>query len=285
LGLEDFDSISARTPIIADLMPYGRYTAVDLDRAGGSRLVAHRLVEAGLLDADQLTVTGRTIGAEVLEARELDGQDVVVPIEAPLSPHGGFAVLTGNLAPDGCVVKLAGRARLSHTGPATVFNCEEDAMAAVQSGQVGPGDVVVIRYEGPRGGPGMREMLGVTAALVGRGLGESVALVTDGRFSGATRGLMVGHVAPEAAARGPIAALRDGDVVTIDVDSRAIRVELTDEELAERLRHWRPRESAYVRGVMAKYRSLVGSAAEGAVTSPVGAGPAATGTETQGGTR
>jgi dihydroxy-acid dehydratase len=272
LRLKDFDSISSKTPIIADLMPYGRYTAVDLDKAGGSRLVARRLLEAGLLDAESLTVTGQTIGVEALLARERVGQEVVAQLTRPLSPHGGLAVLHGNLAPDGCVVKLSGRTRLDHTGPAKVFDNEESAMKSVQSGQVKPGDVVVIRYEGPRGGPGMREMLAVTAGLVGRGLGESVALITDGRFSGATRGLMVGHVAPEAAARGPIAALRDGDRITIDVHDRTVRVALTEGELNERLRLWRPRGTQHVSGVMAKYRSLVGSASEGAVTRPAGTG-------------
>ncbi|MBN6038809.1 dihydroxy-acid dehydratase [Amycolatopsis sp. 195334CR] len=265
LALGDFDEISARTPVLADLMPHGRYTAVDLDRAGGSRLLAARLAEVGALDGGQVTVTGRTIGEEAAEAVETEGQDVVLAVDRPLEAQGGLVTLRGNLAPDGCVAKIAGLTRLSHTGPARVFDSEEAAMAAVQSGAVGDGDVVVIRYEGPRGGPGMREMLGVTAALVGRGLGVSVALVTDGRFSGATRGLMAGHVAPEAAVGGPLAALADGDVVTLDVPSRSVRVDLTDEQLGERLRAWVPPPSRYPAGVMARYRALVGSAADGAV--------------------
>jgi dihydroxy-acid dehydratase len=269
LELDDFDAVSSRTPVIADLKPSGRYTAVDLDRAGGSRLVGRRLVEAGLVDGDALTVTGRTLGEEVADAEETPGQDVVAPVDRPLSPTGGLVVLRGNLAPDGCVVKVAGVARLAHTGPARVFESEEAAMEAVQSGRIVPGDVVVIRYEGPRGGPGMREMLGVTAALVGQGLGESVALVTDGRFSGATRGLMAGHVAPEAARGGPIAALRDGDSITLDADARTLDVELGDDELAARLAGWTEPAPRFERGVMAKYASLVSSASEGAVTGPV----------------
>jgi len=268
LELSDFDAISERTPVIADLMPHGRYTAVDLDRAGGSRLVARRLLDAGLLDGSQLTVTGRTLGAEAADAVPGHGQRVVVPVDAPLSPTGGLVVLRGNLAPNGCVAKIAGVRRLSHTGPARIFDSEEAAMAAVQSGQIRAGDVVVIRYEGPRGGPGMREMLGVTAALVGRGLGDSVALVTDGRFSGATRGLMAGHVAPEAAVGGPIAALRDHDTITLDVPTRSIRVARTEAELADRLASWTPPAARYTGGVMAKYRALVGSASDGAVTGP-----------------
>jgi dihydroxy-acid dehydratase len=265
LELGDFDAISARTPVIADLLPHGRYTAVDLDRAGGSRLVASRLAEAGLLDTGQLTVTGRSLGEEAAQAREEPGQDVVVPVSRPLESHGGLVVLQGNLAPDGCVVKIAGLTRLRHTGPARVFEREETAMGAVQSGGIAAGDVVVIRGEGPRGGPGMREMLGVTAALVGRGLGDRVALLTDGRFSGATRGLMAGHVAPEAAAGGPIGLLRDGDPVTFDIRERTLRVELTAAELAARSSEWHPPENRYRTGVMAKYRALVGSASDGAV--------------------
>jgi dihydroxy-acid dehydratase len=268
LELDDFDAVSARTPVIADLKPSGRYTAVDLDRAGGSRLVGRLLLEAGLVDGGALTVTGRTLGEEVAGAEETPGQDVVVPVERPLKPTGGLVILRGNLAPAGCVVKIAGVARLSQTGPARVFESEESAMEAVQTGRIAPGDVVVIRYEGPRGGPGMREMLGVTAALVGQGLGESVALVTDGRFSGATRGLMAGHVAPEAARGGPIAALRDGDTITLDAEARTLDVHLSDEELAARLAGWTEPEPRYESGVMAKYASLVSSASEGAVTVP-----------------
>ena len=276
LDLADFDRISARTPVIADLMPHGRYTAVDLDRAGGTRLVARRLAEAGLLDADALTITGRTIGAEAAEATETPGQDVVTTAAAPLSEQGGLVVLRGNLAPEGCVAKIAGLTRLRHTGPARVFDAEEAAMAAVRAGKILDGDVVVIRYEGPRGGPGMREMLGVTAALVGRGLGRSVALLTDGRFSGATRGLMAGHVSPEAAVGGPLAALADGDVIELDVPGRSVRVLLTEEQLRERLRDWQPPATGYRRGVMAKYRSMVGTAARGAITdaAPVPPPPA-----------
>ena len=207
LDIDDFDPVSSRTPIIADLKPGGRYTAVDVDRAGGSRLLGKRLLDAGLIDGTQLTTTGRTLAEEVEGAEETPGQDVIVPVEEPLRPSGGLVILKGNLAPEGCVVKVAGYTRLDHTGPARVFDSEEDAMDAVQAGEITDNDVVVIRYEGPKGGPGMREMLGVTAALVGQGLGETVALLTDGRFSGATRGLMAGHVAPEAAHRGPIAAL------------------------------------------------------------------------------
>ena len=268
LEIDDFDAVSSRTPVIADLRPSGRYTAVDLDRAGGSRLVGRLLVEAGLVDGGALTVTGRTLGEEVADAEETPGQDVVVPVERPLKATGGLVVLRGNLAPDGCIVKIAGVARLAHTGPARVFESEEAAMEAVQSGRIAPGDVVVIRYEGPRGGPGMREMLGVTAALVGQGLGESVALVTDGRFSGATHGLMAGHVAPEAARGGPIAALRDGDAITLDAEARTLDVDLDEDELAARLADWTEPEPRYETGVMAKYASLVGSASEGAVTVP-----------------
>ncbi|MEC3980511.1 dihydroxy-acid dehydratase [Amycolatopsis sp. H20-H5] len=260
LGLDEFDRISSRTPVIADLLPHGRYTAVDLDAAGGSRLVARRLAEAGLLDEGQLTVTGRSLGEEAAGAGERAGQDVVVPVSRPLESHGGLVVLRGNLAPDGCVVKIAGLTRLVHCGPARVFESEEAAMAAVQAGAIVAGDVVVVRGEGPRGGPGMREMLGVTAALVGRGLGGSVALVTDGRFSGATRGLMAGHVAPEAAAGGPIGLLRDGDPVTIDVPARTLEADPSGGA-----GDWTPAEDRYPTGVMARYRALVGSASEGAV--------------------
>jgi dihydroxy-acid dehydratase len=268
LELDAFDRISARTPVIADLRPSGRYTAVDLDRAGGSRLVARRLLDAGLLDGTQLTVTGRTLAEEAGEVEETPGQDVVAAVERPLRPEGALVVLRGNLAPEGCVVKLARSTRLAHSGPARVFDSEEAAMEAVQAGRIDRGDVVVIRYEGPVGGPGMREMLGVTAALVGRGLGEDVALVTDGRFSGATRGLMAGHVAPEAALGGPIAALRDGDLVGFDVSGRTLAVDVTDDELAARLAAWVAPEPRYRTGVMAKYAALVGSASGGAVTGP-----------------
>jgi dihydroxy-acid dehydratase len=268
LAIDDFDPVSNKTPIIADIKPGGRYTAVDVYHAGGSRLLGKRLLNAGLIDGSQLTVTGRTLGEEVEEAREKPGQDVIVTVEEPLRDSGGLVILKGNLAPEGCVVKVAGYTRMEHTGPARVFESEEDAMAAVQSGGISDGDVVVIRYEGPKGGPGMREMLGVTAALIGQGLGETVALMTDGRFSGATRGLMAGHVAPEAAHRGPIAALRDGDTITFDIDERTLGVDLSDEELETRLADWRDPEPRFATGVMAKYAALVSSASEGAVTDP-----------------
>ena len=268
LDIDDFDRVSERTPIIADLKPGGRYTAVDMDRAGGSRLLGKHLLGAGLIDGTQLTVTGKTLGEEMENAEEDEGQDVIASVEHPLKATGGLVILKGNIAPEGCVVKVAGYTRLSHTGPALVFDSEEAAMQAVQSERVGEGDVVVIRYEGPKGGPGMREMLGVTAAIVGQGLGESVALLTDGRFSGATRGLMAGHVAPEAAHRGPIAALRDGDTVTFDIDARTLSVDLPHEEIENRLQDWTEPESRFETGVMAKYAALVSSASEGAVTIP-----------------
>jgi len=268
LDIDDFDRVSERTPIIADLKPGGRYTAVDLDRAGGTQLLGRRLVEAGLVDGSQLTPTGRTIAEEVEGAEEAPGQDVIVPIERPLKETGGLVILRGNLAPEGCVVKVAGYTRLRHEGPARVFESEEEAMEAAQSGGIVEDDVVVIRYEGPKGGPGMREMLGVTAAIVGQGLGESVALLTDGRFSGATRGLMAGHVAPEAAHRGPIAALREGDRITFDVENRTLSVALTDEEIEDRLQNWEDPRPRYETGVFAKYAALVSSASEGAITQP-----------------
>jgi dihydroxy-acid dehydratase len=268
LDIDDFDRVSERTPIVADLKPGGRYTAVDLDRAGGSKLLGRRLVEAGLVDGSQLTPTGRTIAEEVEGAEETPGQDVIVPVDDPLKETGGLVILKGNLAPEGCVVKVAGYTRLRHEGPARVFESEEEAMEAAQSGQIVEGDVVVIRYEGPKGGPGMREMLGVTAAIVGQGLGESVALLTDGRFSGATRGLMAGHVAPEAAHRGPIAALREGDRVTLDIENRTLSVDLSYEEIENRLEDWRDPQPRYETGVFAKYAALVSSASEGAITRP-----------------
>ena len=268
LDIDDFDRVSERTPIIADLKPGGRYTAVDLDRAGGTRLFGKRLLDARLIDGSQLTVTGRSLAEELQNAEEDEGQDVIAPVERPLRSSGGLVILKGNIAPEGCVVKVAGYTRLEHTGPARVFDSEEAAMEAVQAGRIVAGDVVVIRYEGPRGGPGMREMLGVTAALVGQGLGETVALLTDGRFSGATRGLMAGHVAPEASHGGPIAALRDGDTVTFDIENRTLGVDLPEGELEARLAQWREPEPRYSTGVMAKYAALVSSASEGAVTDP-----------------
>jgi dihydroxy-acid dehydratase len=266
LEIDDFDRISEATPLLADLKPSGRFVATDLYRAGGVGLLAKRLDEAGVLKRDAMTVTGRTIADEAADAEEAEGQEVVRPINRPVKPTGGLAILRGNLAPDGCVVKLAGTERLQHTGPARVFESEEDAFAAVDSQGIEAGDVVVIRNEGPSGGPGMREMLQVTAALVGEGLGDSVALLTDGRFSGATHGLMAGHVAPEAPRGGPIAAIRDGDTITFDVEARRLDVELSDEEIAKRIAAYEPPAPHYTTGVMAKYARSVSSAAEGAVT-------------------
>jgi dihydroxy-acid dehydratase len=266
LSIDDFNPVSDRVPLLADLKPGGRFVAVDMHRAGGTRLLAQRLEALGLLHGDSQTVSGRTIGAEAREAQERPGQVVVRPADQPLKPTGGLVILRGNLAPDGCVVKVAGHDYVRHRGPARVFDSEEAAFEAVRQGRVQPGDVVVIRYEGPKGGPGMREMLGVTAAIVGAGLGDAVALLTDGRFSGATRGLMAGHVAPEAADGGPIAALRDGDVVLFDVGARSLEVALTGDQLSARLAGWRPPAPRYRAGVMAKYARLVSSAAVGAVT-------------------
>ena len=266
LRIDDFDRISSRTPLIADLKPGGRFVANDLYHAGGVPLVARRLLDAGRLDGGCMTVTGRTLGEEVRDVEETPGQEVVRPVAAPLKPTGGLVILRGNLAPEGCVVKVAGHERKLHRGPARVFDREEDSFRAVQNGEIREGDVVVIRYEGPVGGPGMREMLGVTAALVGAGLGESVALLTDGRFSGATHGLMAGHVAPEAARGGPIAVVRDGDPIVFDVDARRLDVEVSEQEMDARLRRWKAPEPRYASGVMAKYARLVSSASEGAVT-------------------
>src|SRR5438270_97628 len=252
LSIDDFDRISRRTPLLADLKPGGRYVAVDLDRAGGVPLVAQRLAAAGLVDAERPTPSGRSFGEEARAAVETPGLDVVRPIENPLKPTGGLVILKGNLAPEGCVVKIAGHERLHHRGPARVFDREEDAMKAVIAGSIKAGDVVVIRYEGPKGGPGMREMLGVTGAIVGQGLGESVALMTDGRFSGATRGLMAGHVAPEAAHGGPIAAVREGDTIVFDLPKRRLDVEIADAELKARLAQWKPPPAKYTHGVFAK---------------------------------
>ena len=267
LELADFERISRQTPLFADLKPGGRYVAMDLFRAGGVPLILSRLSEAGLLHRDQITVTGRTIGEEADDAHEEPGQDVVRPVADPVKAQGGLAILHGNLAPEGAVVKLAGTERRGQSGPARVFEREEDCFAAVKAGAIEPGDVIVIRNEGPAGGPGMREMLQVTAALVGGGLGEQVALLTDGRFSGATRGLMIGHVAPEAAKGGPIAALREGDAITIDIDAREISVDLGDEEISERIAAYEQPGPAFASGVMAKYAKSVSSASQGAVTS------------------
>jgi len=267
LSIDDFDLINRKVPLLADLKPGGRFMATDLFAAGGTTLVAKRLLDAGMLHADELTVTGRTIGDEARQATETAGQQVLRSLSNPIKPTGGMVILKGNLAPEGCVVKVAGHERITHRGPAKVFEREEDAFTAVQRNEIRAGDVVVIRYEGPQGGPGMREMLGVTGAIVGAGLGESVALLTDGRFSGATHGLMAGHVAPEAAQGGPIAALQNGDMIVFDVAARRLDVELTEKELRSRLRLWKPPVPRYTTGVMAKYARHVSSASEGAVTS------------------
>ena len=267
LNIGDFQEISARTPLFVDLKPGGRFVAPDLHRAGGIGLVAQRLKQAGLLREKALTVTGRSIGEEADRARESPGQEVVRPVDQPLKQSGGLVVLKGNLATEGCVAKLAGHERTVHTGPARVFDSEDDVMPAIRRGDIQPGDVVVVRYEGPKGGPGMREMLAVTGAIVGAGLGESVALITDGRFSGATRGLMIGHVAPEAVVGGPIAILRDGDEITIDTTQGRIDVALDDGEIERRLAQWQEPEPRYSSGVMAKYARAVSSASQGAVTT------------------
>ena len=266
LNIDDFDKISDRTPLIADLKPGGRFVASDLHHAGGIQLVAKRLIDAGLIHGDTITVTGKTLAEAAEMTKETAGQEVVRAVNDPLKATGGLVILKGNLAPEGCVVKVAGHERMIHRGPARVFDREEDAFAAVQGGKIKDNDVVVIRYEGPKGGPGMREMLGVTAALVGAGLGDTVALLTDGRFSGATHGLMAGHVAPEAAHGGPIAALRDGDSIFFDVKARRLDVEISEQELQLRLSTWKAPEPRYKTGVMAKYAKLVSSASEGAVT-------------------
>jgi len=267
LGIDDFDKLSAKTPLLCDLKPGGKYVATDMHRAGGNRLLAKRLLDAKLLHGNQKTVSGKTIGEEALSAQETPGQMVVRPLTDPIKKSGGLVILKGNLAPEGCVVKVAGHERMLHSGPARVFDCEEDAFAAVQKGKIKAGDVVVIRYEGPKGGPGMREMLGVTAALMGAGLGDSVTLLTDGRFSGATRGLMAGHVAPEAAVGGPIAALKNGDIITFDIKARELSVALSQKEIKARLKTWKAPKPRYKTGVMAKYARHVSSAAEGAITS------------------
>jgi dihydroxy-acid dehydratase len=266
LNIDDFQTVSSRTPLIVNLKPAGEYVAVDVDEAGGWPVVAKRLVEGGYVDASCITVTGHTFGEEAAEAQETPGQQVIRPISNPIKSTGGLVILKGSLAPEGCVIKVTGINRKGQRGPARVFNCEEDAMAAVLQGNIKPGDVVVIRYEGPKGGPGMREMLGVTGAIMGAGLGDSVALLTDGRFSGATRGFMIGHVAPEAAVGGPIAAVQEGDIIDIDIEKRTIDLELTPEVLRNRLEAWNAPEWKYRTGVFAKYIATVGSAAEGAVT-------------------
>lgn len=267
LSIDDFDRISRKTPLLCDLKPGGRFVANDLYRAGGIPLVVKRLIDGGKVHPDTLTVTGRTLRDEANEAKETLGQQVVRPLDNPIKPTGGLVILKGNLAPEGCVVKVAGEDRLTFEGPARVFDREEDAFAAVKKGKIKKGDVVVIRYEGPKGGPGMREMLGVTAAIVGEGIGEEVALLTDGRFSGATHGLMAGHVAPEAARGGPIATVRNGDIIRFDLPKRKLDIKISSAELKNRLKRWRPPKPRYISGVMAKYANSVSSASRGAITS------------------
>ena len=267
LEIDDFRAICDRTPVLVDLKPGGRFVAPDVDKAGGIPLIAQRLLEGGYVDGGTLTCTGRTFAQEAADARETPGQEVVRPLANPLKTRGGMTVLRGSLAPEGCVIKLAGHEKTVHRGPARVFDREEDAMAAVTGGRIRAGDVVVIRYEGPRGGPGMREMLGVTGAIVGDGLSDSVALVTDGRFSGATHGFMVAHVAPEAFNGGPIAAVREGDPIAIDAQAGRIDIEISPGELEQRLAAWKPPAPKYATGVFAKYCALVSSASEGAVTA------------------
>jgi len=268
LEIDDFQTVSARTPLLADLKPSGRFVASDMHRAGGIRLLARRLLNGKYLHPSAKTVTGLTIGAETESAVETPGQEVIVPLDRPLKATGGLVILKGNLAPEGCVTKISGHERLEQRGPARVFESEEDAMAAVTAKRIQAGDVVVIRNEGPKGGPGMREMLGVTAAIVGEGLGDSVALLTDGRFSGATRGLMAGHVSPEAALGGPIAGVRDGDMIRFDVNAQVLEVEVSDEILRQRMAQWKAPQPRYPTGVFAKYGALVSSASQGAITTP-----------------
>jgi dihydroxy-acid dehydratase len=268
LDIEDFQTVSARTPLLADLKPSGRFVASDMHRAGGIGLLAKRLLDGKYLHPSAKTVTGLTIGAEAERAVETPGQEVIVPLNKPLKATGGLVILKGNLAPEGCVAKISGHERLEQRGPARVFDSEEDAMAAVTAKKIQAGDVVVIRNEGPKGGPGMREMLGVTAAIVGEGLGGSVALLTDGRFSGATRGLMAGHVSPEAALGGPIAGVRDGDMIRFDVGKRLLEMEVSDEVLRQRMAQWKAPKPRYPTGVFAKYAALVWSASQGAITTP-----------------
>jgi dihydroxy-acid dehydratase len=268
LQIDDFQTVSERTPLLADLKPSGRFVAADMHRAGGVRLLARRLLHGKNLHPAALTVTGLSLKAESESAIETPGQEVIAPLEKPLKKTGGLVILKGNLAPEGCVAKISGHERLEHRGPARVFESEEDAMTAVTSKQIHSGDVVVIRNEGPKGGPGMREMLSVTGALVGEGLGPSVALLTDGRFSGATHGLMAGHVSPEAALGGPIAAVRNGDIIRFDVSRRLLEVEISDEVIRQRMKEWKPPQPRYPAGVFAKYAALVSSASQGAITRP-----------------
>ncbi len=268
LAIDDFQKVSERTPLLCDLKPFGRFVAADMHRAGGIGLLANRLLRAKKLHEHAMTVTGKTIGEEAAQAIETPDQEVIAPMDKPLKASGGLVILHGNLAPEGCVVKISGHERLSHRGPARVFESEEDAMSAVTGKSIKPGDVIVIRNEGPRGGPGMREMLAVTAAIVGEGLGESVALLTDGRFSGATRGLMIGHVSPEAALGGPIAAVREGDTIRIDINERMLQMEISDGEVRNRMSQWKAPKPRYTAGVFAKYAALVASASQGAITRP-----------------
>lgn len=270
LEIDDFQAVSSRTPLLADLKPAGRFVAFDVHKAGGIPVLAKRLVEGGFVDGSAITITGRSFAEEAAGAKETPGQEVIRPLANPIKGSGGLVILKGTLAPEGAVIKVTGVERKVHRGPARVFNCEEEAMAAVTQGRVRAGDVVVIRYEGPRGGPGMREMLGVTGAIVGAGLSESVALVTDGRFSGATRGFMVGHVAPEAARGGPIAGLAEGDTISIDIAQRKIEIEVAAEVLAKRLAGWKAPAPRYTSGVFGKYSALVSSASDGAITAPEG---------------
>ncbi len=267
LAIEDFQTISEKTPLLVDLKPGGKYVAVDVDKAGGIPVIAKRLVDGGYVDASAITCTGETFAAEAAKAVETPGQLVIRPLDQPIKKTGGIAILRGSLAPEACVIKLSGHTKRKHVGPARVFEREEDAMAAVTQNLIQPNDVVVIRYEGPKGGPGMREMLGVTAAIQGAGLGADVALLTDGRFSGATFGFMVAHIAPEAYDRGPIAAVREGDIIDIDVDAGVLNLNISEEEMAARLAEWQQPAPKYKSGVFAKYVALVGSASQGAVTS------------------
>jgi dihydroxy-acid dehydratase len=270
LSIDDFQELSSKTPLLADLLPAGKYTAADVDKAGGIPVIAKRLADGGFVNTSVMTVTGKTFAEEVKSVHETPGQDVIKPLDTPIKKSGGLVILRGSLAPDGCVIKVTGLNRTSQTGPARVFDSEGDAMQAVLAGKIKAADIVVIRYEGPRGGPGMREMLGVTSAIVGEGLSESVALITDGRFSGATRGFMVGHIAPEAAVGGPIAAVQEGDPITIDIEKRQVNLDIPASELTNRLRLFQKPAPKYTSGVMAKYAALVGSASDGAITSPNG---------------
>jgi dihydroxy-acid dehydratase len=268
LAIDDFQKVSERTPLLANLKPAGKYVAADVDKAGGIPVIAKRLLDGKLAQGSAITVTGKTFAEEASAAKETPGQPVIAPLDQPLKKTGGLVILHGNIAPEGCVVKISGHERLTHRGPARIFESEEAAMTAVTSKQIKAGDVVVIRNEGPKGGPGMREMLGVTAAIVGEGLGDTVALLTDGRFSGATRGLMIGHVSPEAALGGPIAALHEGDTIHIDINQRKLEIEINDTTLKHRLAEWKAPKPKYPSGVFAKYAALVHSASEGAITKP-----------------